>query len=277
MASIGVAQPSGARLGLSYSHTADSRLTAGTVPTGGVSVDAAFLTWRDGVALNDTSRLLYGASWTGYALHRSGAAAVPGNLQEIAFEIGMMRVVDPQWRLIASARPGLYGDLNEDAGAALNVPVVLLASYAHSRDLTWSLGVRANRFSDNPVLPLAGVDWRFAPGWKFVIGYPRAGLDYEASPALRLGLGVTVQGGDFHVTKDPRTGPGASGLRLSDTWLSYREIRVGLGVERRLGGSLVLNVDAGVVADQKFDYHERDYMLGGDSAFFVALGLGTRL
>lgn len=275
LASNGRAQPTGARLDLRYSYTANHHLAAGTVPAGEVAVDAALLTWRDGFALSDTSRMLYGASWATYSFQRSGAA-VPGQLHEVAFEIGLMRVVDRQWRLMASATPGLYGDFKGDAGAALNVPVLLLASYARSRDLTWSFGLRGDRFSDNPVLPLAGVDWQFAPDWRFVIGYPRAGLDWKVSPAWRLGLGVTAQGGSFHVSADPR-GPGATpGLQLGDTRLTYREIRLGLGVEYQLGQSLVLKADAGVVADQKFDYHERDTMFDGGSAAFLAFGLGSR-
>ena len=52
----------------------------------------------------------------------------------------------------------------------------------------------------------------------------------EADDGLKLGLGATVQGGSFHVATDPR--PGAvPAPRLDDTFLDYREIRVGLAAD----------------------------------------------
>jgi hypothetical protein len=257
-----------------YSHSADNPLMLGSTPGGEVGVDAAFFDWRSSAALTEATKLNYGVSWSGYDFSRSGPMAVPEKLQEISLAIGATHRLSPQWLLIASVQPGLYGDLEGGSHEAFNAPVMFLATWLQSRELAWSFGLRADPFADKPVLPFIGVNWRFAPQWEFTIGFPRAGFGYEVSPALKLGLGLTVQGGSFHIADDPR--PVSIGQRLDDTYLDYREIRVGLSADYKFNDTLSLAVEAGAITDQKFDYYERGYTLNGDTAAFFTIGLTGR-
>lgn len=276
-ASLAYAQPGdGDQVSVRYSHSADNALQAGSLPGGEVGVSAGFLEWRSSRGLTEATRLTYGVSWAGYDFQRSGPMAVPDRLQEIALDLGVLHRVNQQWIVIAAVQPGLYGDLEGGSSDAFNAPVMLLANFAQSRDLVWSFGLRADAFGENPVLPFLGVNWKFAPGWEFTIGYPRVGFGYEATPALKLGFGLTAQGGSFHVARDPREVSTAVSPRLDDTPLEYREIRVGLGAEYRLSESLALTAEIGAITDQKFDYHERNYTLDGGSAAFFTIGLTGR-
>jgi hypothetical protein len=259
-----------------YSHSADNPLLLANTPGGEVGVDAAFFDWRSSAALTEATKFNYGLSWSGYAFSRFGPMAVPEKLQEISLALGATHRLNPQWLLIASVQPGLYGDLEGGSHEAFNAPVMFLATWRQSRELAWSFGLRADPFADKPVLPFVGVNWRFAPQWEFTIGFPRAGFSYEVSPALMLGLGLTVQGGSFHIADDPRPVSIAVGPRLDDTYLDYREIRVGLGADYRLNDTLSLAVEAGAITDQKFDYYERGYTLNGDTAAFFTIGLSGR-
>ncbi len=254
-----------------FSWSADNELRLGSTPGGEVGIRAGFLDWDSSTALSEATRFTYGLSWSGYDFSRPGPMAVPDKLQEISLGLGLMHTFSPQWRFIARLQPGLYGDLEGSAHDAFNVPALLLATYARSRELTWSFGLRADPFADNPVLPFVGVNWRFAPRWEFNLGFPRAGFAYEASSALKLGLGATVQGGSFHIARDPRPVSIAVGPRLDDTHLDYREIRVGLSAAYRLNDSLSLSLEAGAITDQKFDYYDRGYTLNGDGAAFFTL------
>jgi hypothetical protein len=257
-----------------YSRSANNSLLLGPAAAGEVGVDAAFFDWRSSVALTEATKLNYGLAWAGYHFSRSGPLAVPERLQEISLSLGATHRAGPKWLLIASLQPGLYGDLEGGSHDAFNVPAVFLATYLQSRELAWSFGLRADPFADKPVLPFVGVNWRFAPRGEFTLGFPRAGFGYEVSPALKLGLGATVQGGSFHIASDPR--PVSIGPRLDDTYMDYREIRVGLSADYKFNDTLSLSVEAGAITDQKFDYYERGHTLNGEAVAFFSFGLSGR-
>ena len=257
-----------------YSFSADNPLTRAGAPLGDLGVNAAFFDWRSSTALTDATKLNYGVAWSVYDFSRPVTMAAPDRLQKITVALGATHRLNPRWLLIANIEPGLYGDLQGGARDAFNAPVLGLATYLQSRELAWSFGLRADPFSDNPVIPIVGVNWKFAPQWEFTLGFPRAGFGYTVSPALKLGLGATVQGGSFHLADDPR--PAGPGLRLDDTYLDYREIRVGLNVNYQFNEALSLAVEAGTITDQKLDYYERGYTLNGDAAAYFTVGLTGR-
>lgn len=264
------------RVSVRYSHSADNTLELGATPGGEVGVHAAMLDWGSSLPLNPSTRLNYGLGWSLFTFDRSGPMAVPEKLQKISLALGASHRLNAQWLLLASVQPGLYGDLEGGSRDAFNATGLFLANYARSRDLVWSFGLRADPFADTPVIPIIGVNWRFAPGWEFTVGFPRIGFGYEAGPALKLGLGLSAQGGSFHVGRDPRPVSIAVGPRLDDTRLDYREIRVGLSADYKFSEVLSLTLEAGAITDQKFDYYEHGYTLNGGSTAFFTLGLTGR-
>lgn len=259
------------RVSVRYSYSADNTLQLGSAPGGEVGVRAAMLDWGSSLPVGSATRLNYGLGWSLYDFQRSGPMAVPQKLQEISLALGASHRFGQEWIFIVSAQPGLYGDLEGGSRDAFNVPVLLLANHARSRELAWTFGLRADPFADTPVIPFVGVNWRFAPDWEFTVGFPRVGFGYEVGPSLKLGFGVSAQGGSFHVARDPRPVSIAVGPRLDDTYLDYREIRVGLSADYQFSDALTLSLEAGIITDQKFDYYEHGYTLnGGRTAFFKA-------
>ncbi len=202
--------------------------------------------------------------------------AVPESLHEISLALGGTHRLSQQWLLIAGAQPGFYGDSQGDSLDGFNAPALFLANYARSSNLVWSFGLRVDAFADKPAIPFIGINWKFAPDWEFNLGLPRAGFSYEYSPVIKLGLGVTLQGGSYHIARDPRPVSIAVGPRLGDTYLDYREIRVGLAADCRLNDFLTLALEVGVITDQKFDYYEHGYSLDGDAVAFFTIGLTGR-
>jgi len=264
------------RVSVRYSHSADNTLELGSAPGGEVGVHAAMLDWGSSLPINSSTRLNYGLGWSLFDFDRSGPMAVPDKLQKISLSLGASHRLNAQWLLLASVQPGLYGDLEGGSRDAFNATGLFLANYARSRELVWSFGLRADPFADKPVIPIVGVNWRFAPNWEFTVGFPRVGFGYEATPALKLGLGLSAQGGSFHVGRDPRPVSIAVGPRLDDSLLDYREIRVGLSADYKFSDVLSLTLEAGAITDQKFDYYEHGYTLNGGSTAFFTFGLTGR-
>lgn len=215
-------------------------------------------------------------NWENFDFDRSTLSGVPDTLQEASIVVGAAHQVGAAWRLTATARPGFYGDDDGLNGDAFNAPMLLLALWRQSPELGWAFGLRVDWLSERPVLPLVGLNWKFAPDWEFVLGMPKAGVSYRASDALKLTLGVSVQGGNFHVARDPRLGGTVSSISLQDTTLDYHELRVGLAAEWRLNEQFSILAEAGVITDQKFDYFDRDFTLDGGGVGFLTLGVTGR-
>lgn len=225
-------------------------------------------------AWDERTQLLYGVAVQQFDLDQDDASnlPLPAQLAEFSLNLGVQRRIDAQWGAAVYLRPGFYGDFEEKLGQSFNVPALLLATYAQSRTLIWSFGVNANAFSDNPVLPIAGVRWQFAPAWTFSVGFPRSGFAYQATENLAVRASAGFAGGSFRVSRN--VGSPAVGLaRIANTYVDFREVRVGLGLDYSLGDRVTLSADVGAVTDRKFDYFDKNYRLDGDAGTFVSLAL----
>ncbi len=220
--------------------------------------------------------LTHGFTWTRTEIDRPAFALLPESLDELALRLGWMYQIDPQWRLTATLRPGFYGDRAKLDGDTFNAPFLGLASYAASRELIWSFGLIANAFGDNPVLPVVGVRWTFAPDWTFNLGFPRAGVSWKYSPTTTFSAGATFQGGAYKLTRHPSAAAAALTRSLVGEKLDYREVRVGVGADIALNESVTLGLDAGMAVSQRFEYDDRNLVVRAKPAPFVALSLSAR-
>lgn len=268
--------PGGHTATAQFSLSAEGALTRAGAPAGEAGVNAFTVNWRSTVPLSAATRLVYGLNGERFDFDRAAVVAVPDTLQEVSVVLGASHRLNPQWMLSGTIRPGLYGDSEGNSGDAFNAPLLLLATWRRSPELAWAFGLRVDGFSERAVVPLVGVNWKFAPAWEFVLGVPRAGVSYAAGDALMLTLGVSMQGGNYHVGRDPRPAALSVGPRLDDTKLDYHEIRVGLAADWKLNDVFALTAEAGVITDQKFDYFDRRYTLDGGGIGFFTLGLTGR-
>lgn len=225
--------------------------------------------------LTSGAALLHGIAFSRTHLERPDVSLLPESLQEVALRLGWQYQRDPHWRFMVSIRPGFYGDGNSIESDTFNAPFLGLASYATSRDLVWSFGLIASAFSDNPVLPVAGVRWQFAPAWTLNVGFPRAGVAWELDESTTFTFGATFQGGAYKVMNQPAGAPAGSRSLVGEE-LDYREIRVGLGGTFKLSDALAVTLDAGMTVDQRFDYHDFGLEHRGDEAFFAAAAISAR-
>lgn len=267
----------GSSVNVQYSGTAGNDVTLGGGGAGEIEVRALLASWRTPVALGPATQLELGVNWESFDFDRTALSGVPRTLQETSLILGAVHRVGPAWRLAGTLRPGLYSDTEGAGRAAFNAPLLLLALWRQSPELGWAFGLRADWLSERPLLPVIGVNWKFAPGWEFALGMPRAGFTYQAGEALKFTLGASVQGGNFHVGREPRASGTATTPSLQDTVLDYHEIRVGLAAQWQVNEQFSILAEAGVVTDQKFDYFDREYTLDGGTAGFFTLGLTGRL
>ena len=274
LATLAVAQPGGGRPGNATTFSAEAAFSSsedvsrGTQRLGDVSVQHQSFSFSQRIPLNREETLIAGLSYGNVGLDASTGLALPDRLQELSLRLSWERALAPGWLLAASARPGFSGD--RLGGDSFNVPVMLLGVLAQSRELVWTFGVNANALSRRPVMPVAGVRWEFTPGWTFAVMYPRAGFSWRMTPGLTWQAGLHIDGGGYRITRNLGV-PAAGIARLANTRLDVRELRAGLGADWDLGGGFSLGLEAGVVTDRKFDYHDRNYRLDTNGGPFAAL------
>ena len=270
-----LSQPAGSRddfeLTARYSHTGRSTLKVAG-PTSSVVVDFYQLGLRANTSLTESTSLLYGLEWSRHELDRSGPRWLPDSLKALAAPLGVSHRFNDRWRLLATVSPRLAGAGVDLGSAGFDLPVLALASYTTIPELTWSFGLRYGARSDIKVLPIAGVVWRFAPEWEFRLAWPDSGLSYRATPPLTLRAVAAFHGGDYRLEEDPRAPAARTGASLADSWLEYREVRVGLAAEYALGHSINLRADFGKVVSQRFEYLDRALKVDGGTPTYFALG-----
>ena len=240
-------------------------------PAGDVAVQRVDFSISGRQPSTSGAMLVYGVNFTSNELDTAPGTPLPKRLAELSLNLGAIHRFNPAWSGSVFARPGFYGDFTA-IGDSFNLPVLAMANYTRRKALVWTFGLNVNPMADNPVLPVAGVRWQFAPAWTFNLGFPQAGFVYQAGPQTTWRAGVSFQGGSFRISDNlgvPAPGVG----RLANTRLDYREVRVGLGADLKLPAGFVLTLDAGMVTDRKFDYFDRDYQLNGDPAAYGSISL----
>ena len=258
----------GSRLANSYSFLIDS---SGSADFETVAGDASITTWEASVSHSfahgsQGARVFIGAETKRHDISASAGVALPDTLEAWALTASYLKPLNQEWSLFVSAKPGIYHDGSKATSDAINMPVSVFARYSTDPELAWTFGIMSNAFNDNPVLPVVGVDWRFAPGWRFNVGYPWIGVSRELSSTWEIRGGAQFQGGSYWVAQ--RVAPGIRG-----TLLDYREIRVAIDLIHRLSPSLELQLSVGSNVDRNFDYFDNGYELDGESAGFVSFGI----
>jgi hypothetical protein len=225
------------------------------------------------IPLTDQTNLITGvfASYTDIDI--TGPAALPDSLMNVGITLGatkdLTEMFGTGWSAKAILRPGFASDSSSISGSDFNLQGFVVFGYEHSPNLKWELGVGGSMEGDNPVLPVIGVEWRFAPDWTLTVGIPETGIGYQVTPGLKLRASGRFAGGTYHVDSQPASGS-------DDTWLQYSEIRVGLGADYEFMEGMMLSIDGGAVLERSFDYFDENYEIEGDTAAFLTLGIRAR-
>lgn len=221
----------------------------------------------------DSWRVSSTLSWSRDEFELNGPVPLPRDVESVGLSLTAMKdlaqEIGPGWSAIAILTPIFASDAGTVSTDNLTLRAIASLGKRVSPELAWSVGIIGRTHADHNVLPVAGVNWDFAPDWNLTVGFPRTGVSYRFSEALNITAGVTVQGGTYRITETV-----AAGLR--NTYLDYREIRTGLGAEYQFSGNLSLTLDGGVVVDRNFDYYDRGVELDGETAGFGRLSLRYR-
>lgn len=256
-----------------FTFSGAGNLNRGNVRSGEISLSRFDFSVSGRVPLQPGMILIPGLAYSHTTLDTSAGVALPGSVQELSLSLGVRGVLAQKWAFLVALRPGFYGQ--KLVGDSFNAPLFLATFYRQSETLTWIFGVTANAFNDNPILPVVGVQWKFAPDWQLDVGFPRTGVAYTVNPTLTVRGGLSILGGNYRISEN--LGVPATGIaRLNNTYLDLTEVRVGAGVAYKFAGGLELDLDAGVTTLRRFEYPDRNYRLNGDNVGWLSVTLNHR-
>ncbi|XHR27825.1 MAG: DUF6268 family outer membrane beta-barrel protein [Chthoniobacteraceae bacterium] len=203
--------------------------------------------------LTDSVLLRLGGEWQRYSFGLPASAPIPNTLQSTSLVVGMDVQAFGSWLFRLEATPGFYSGSNHFDGRDFNVPFVLGGTYIAGPDLLWVLGVQVDINSRYPVLPGAGVRWKFAEKWVLNGIFPNPRLEYSLRKSLTLYTGVDLKMSSYRLDKNFGTIHNAK--VLDGTYMDYTELRVGVGLSGKVYRSFTLELEGGYMPYRDFDYH----------------------
>ncbi len=254
-----------------FSHSMDAPVARGDQGVG----DVEATTWR----LSYLGWFPVGERWEGrwgfegrrFDYGTPDGVPLPDMLMGLAVKVGMNWRFAPGWAVLLEVDPGLYSDFEDISADDVNAPTGLRLTWDQRENLTWSFGLRYDRYSEFPVIPGVGLRWRVDDRWTVSLMVPRPAVEYRWSERVRWFAGGELKGGGFRVAED--FGRRFGEPMLDNEQISYREIRVGGGVRVGLAKAVQATVEAGWMIDRRFVYDEVDLQFNGEGAPYMQIGL----
>lgn len=203
--------------------------------------------------------LRLGAQWERFSFGFSnGGQQLPNTLQSVNSIVGLDTKFSDSILVRFEAQPGFYTATGFDQldWDSFNVPFVLGGTYIYSPEVQFVFGVGVNFQSRFPVLPGGGIRWKFAPNWTLNAVLPTPRIEYQVSRNLTLFAGADIKANTFRT--DDQFGNSHGDTSVNSAWLSYEEIRAGVGAEFKFNSSISLTVEGGYVPYRQFDFHRTE-------------------
>ena len=218
--------------------------------------------------------LRFGAQWQRFSFMQPRASEAPATLQQASAIIGFDYQLADQWLMRAELQPGFYGDLSRLDGRRFDAPLLLGFLYLVDADLQWLIGLRVDFRSLYPVVPAAGVRWKFDDLWTLNLMLPNPRLEYDVNSRLQAYVGADILAGTYVVGDhfgDDRGIP-----QLNHATLDYMELHVGPGLSWKARPNLTLEADAGYVVYRSWDFFDQNINPTSRPVPYVQLGVKAR-
>ena len=218
--------------------------------------------------------LRFGAQWQRFSFMQPRASEAPATLQQASTIIGFDYQLADQWLMRAELQPGFYGDLSRLDGRRFDAPLLLGFLYLVDADLQWLIGLRVDFRSLYPVVPAAGVRWKFDDLWTLNLMLPNPRLEYDVNSRLQAYVGADILAGTYVVGDhfgDDRGIP-----QLNHATLDYMELHVGPGLSWKARPNLTLEADAGYVVYRSWDFFDQNINPTSRPVPYVQLGVKAR-
>ena len=200
--------------------------------------------------------LRLGAEWERFTFDFPKNTPLPDTLQSISLVLGLDTQLSDSILIRIEAQPGMYNTGVNDLSDDFNMPFIIGGTYIYSPNVQFVLGVGVDVERKYPVIPGAGVRWKFARQWVLNAVLPKPRLEFEAAKNLTLYAGANIKETGFRVGDD--FGDQQGHPRLNHALLTYSEVRTGLGADWKISSIFTLTAEAGYEPYRTFDFYRVD-------------------
>lgn len=200
--------------------------------------------------------LRLGAQWERFSFGFSDNPALPDTLQSVSLVIGLDRQFSDSILVRFEAQPGVYNTGFDNLSDDFNVPFVVGGTYIYSPNLQLVVGVGVDVERKYPVIPVAGVRWKFARQWLLDAVLPTPRLAFEMNKDLSFYVGANVKEISFRVDDD--FGDAHRIPRLNHAIVTYSEVRTGGGFDWKISPIVTFTGEVGYQAYRNFDFYRAD-------------------
>ena len=169
------------------------------------------------------------------------------DLQVLAADINYMRVLNDEYSLVVSLRPGYYGELSSSFSDSFRVEGGVVVTKFINSNLTMGLGVgRGTNFGRDLIVPL--LQFVYFPSDKVVIRglLPiRASVWYIPNQSWELGFIFRLDGSLYNIDQSNISGAEQLGIAAA---------HVGLAARYKLFGNNFLSVEGGYMATRRYEW-----------------------
>jgi len=215
-----------------------------------------------------TPRVSFGVLRLGFQYERftfgfPDQTPLPNTLQSGSLVIGLDTQFSDSILFRVEAQPGFYGT-NDFSSSNFSVPFLVGGTYIYNPSLQFIAGVSVDAERKYPVLPTAGIRWKFAPQWVANAVLPTPRIEYEANKGLTLYAGGVFKETNFRVNQD--FAPMLKNRDLGGTVLTYSEVRAGAGADWKVSSVITLTAEAGYQPYRTFDFYRADVRFNQESS-----------
>ena len=237
-----------------YSYVGDAKTRGAGLNAGSINEHSADIKYVISPQVNRDLLLRFGFEWQRFSFGVPDHAAVPRVLQQASGVLGFDYQIADQWLMRAEVEPGIYSDFRDISWRDFDAPLILGAVYLADADLQWFFGLRLDVRSEYPVLPAAGVRWKFADEWTLNFMLPNPRLEYKANDRLAFYLGGGIEAGTFAVGESFGSDHGQP--KLDGAMVDYLELRLGAGCSWKIIPSITIEAEAGDMPYREFEFFD---------------------
>jgi hypothetical protein len=208
------------------------------------------------IQANEAVLLRFGFELQRYNFSVPDTLVLPTKLQSASIVIGADFQLGDAWIARVEVQPGYYGASTDLRAGNFAAPIVVGASYFYSSDLQFVAGLSIDVNRKYPVLPGIGFRYKCNADWVLDLILPQPRIEYSLNSSTTLYAGGDLQGATYRTDTD--FGDRHGNPKLNNAWIDYSQIRVGVGASVKIRPEVTLEVEAGIVPVQEFDFHRAD-------------------
>jgi Domain of unknown function (DUF6268) len=238
-----------------YSYVGGADMKQGNAKLGSMDENSGLLNYVVSPEIREGLLFRGGVEMERYSFGLPDAAPLPNTLQAVSAIIGIDMQVADSLLMRVEVQPGIYGAYSNIKSDAFNAPAIIGGSYLMNKDIQWFFGISINIDRQYPVLPGAGVRWKFADDWTLYFLLPKPRLEYDINKKLQVYLGADFLGGTFQTSDDFGNSHGKGHQNLNGTPVDYTEFRFGPGVSWKVLPAITVEGEIGCMAYRDFNFY----------------------